>query len=1125
MNIIQRSTSLPQLLKFDKSALCFYKDHDLESITEHERSQEAAQKLVHSARALAQSTEESDIKEAILLYKQVLEHCHTLKDAPDIDFLDDWIEALFKQYQIHGTLDLLDEALCLYEVVLRQRREGHPLHSKTLAGHASLHDIIMGLVDGSDSRGRVIAHYRQILSDIPSEDERYNICLTYLAIALHRNFTSTGGTDVLNEAVKLLRLALDIQGSQHPFREITLDELGVALLACFREKKNSEILDEVIRLHTENLDLRQPGHPRRDVTLHNLGVVHLSKFEQDGSKETLDAMLYHFLAALKLRPKGHPFRSLTLSGVGCYHQLVFDYFNDKAHLAHALVFMREVLELNPPGTPSRDKHLNNLAICLRTNFEFYGEIEKLAESINLHREALVLRPTGHPFRSSTLYNLGTTLEAAYTVTNIKEYLLESIQLLRESLGLRPKGHATRHNTLSSLGNALTKYHLQYGGSESILLEAIDCLRESISLLSLGETVLRDFPRYTLTTALFALYGCSRDKTHLEEVLSIHTEDLKLRKEGHPKRADTQFKIAEIVFQTEGSNNWRSGFDHLLQAITDPFNLPRSRLREAKKTMNVVESEMKSGREDTTWDLTILEAYSRIIELLPQVAHLGLDPISRLRELAETEHLCRIAATRALLLSQLPYAVEILEEGRNLFWTQALRLRSTDLFTDLPDEERRHFEELLEALNTSASETRHGNQPDLDGTIECRRHQNEEIQKMLRDVRSRPGFDRFLRIESFERLTRAATQGPVVVLLTSHLGCHALTILNGRGETNMVELDSVRLEWLSKLRIRCIGAGLRDGDIEQSLVTEGGGPIPRLGIKSQKPVISTADTPTTILEEIWRNIVWPVFQSLGLKKQQGRDRPRLHWCPVGDFTFLPLHAAGKYVGQDKACVSDFVVSSYTPSLSTLIKARKGYDPIPKKDINTVVLSETGATGCRPLPYVVTEAETVARQMKLASVDCFIETAPRIDTTMAALPSAHILHLACHGFQKEQALQSHFALHDGPLTISMLAKLELPQAVLAFLSACETAKGDESQPDQAMHLAASLLFCGFRSVIGTMWTMHDADGPVIAKAVYGELLRKETLELDDIPYALDAAVQALRSNNASVARWATFVHMGA
>ena len=58
-------------------------------------------------------------------------------------------------------------------------------------------------------------------------------------------------------------------------------------------------------------------------------------------------------------------------------------------------------------------------------------------------------------------------------------------------------------------------------------------------------------------------------------------------------------------------------------------------------------------------------------------------------------------------------------------------------------------------------------------------------------------------------------------------------------------------------------------------------------------------------------------------------------------------------------------------------------------------------------------------------------------------------------------------DEMLTVSQLLSLNLSRAFFAFLSACETAKGDEKQPDQAIHLAATMLFVGFRSVIGTMW----------------------------------------------------------
>jgi CHAT domain-containing protein len=112
-------------------------------------------------------------------------------------------------------------------------------------------------------------------------------------------------------------------------------------------------------------------------------------------------------------------------------------------------------------------------------------------------------------------------------------------------------------------------------------------------------------------------------------------------------------------------------------------------------------------------------------------------------------------------------------------------------------------------------------------------------------------------------------------------------------------------------------------------------------------------------------------------------------------------------------------------------------------------------------------------------CFVSAQARVlntpsaHTTLAQLRAllegtpAHILHLACHGLQDSNPLKSAILLQDGRLTIEDIMQLNLTQAVLAFLSACQTAKGDRNAPDQAVHLAASMLFCGFRSVIGTMW----------------------------------------------------------
>jgi hypothetical protein len=56
------------------------------------------------------------------------------------------------------------------------------------------------------------------------------------------------------------------------------------------------------------------------------------------------------------------------------------------------------------------------------------------------------------------------------------------------------------------------------------------------------------------------------------------------------------------------------------------------------------------------------------------------------------------------------------------------------------------------------------------------------------------------------------------------------------------------------------------------------------------------------------------------------------------------------------------------------------------------------------------------------------------------------------------------------------------------------------------------------------MGDVDGPAVAEGVYREILSRKEITLDDIPYALDAAVRRLRDSGVPASRWATFIHLG-
>ena len=94
--------------------------------------------------------------------------------------------------------------------------------------------------------------------------------------------------------------------------------------------------------------------------------------------------------------------------------------------------------------------------------------------------------------------------------------------------------------------------------------------------------------------------------------------------------------------------------------------------------------------------------------------------------------------------------------------------------------------------------------------------------------------------------------------------------------------------------------------------------------------------------------------------------------------------------------------------------------------------------------------------------------------ALLSEVSILHLACHAKQeRDDPLASGFLLHDGRLTIADVAHAKMPRAFFAFLSACESAYGDEALPDEMVHLAGTMLFAGFRSVIGTLWQVTTSN----------------------------------------------------
>jgi hypothetical protein len=229
---------------------------------------------------------------------------------------------------------------------------------------------------------------------------------------------------------------------------------------------------------------------------------------------------------------------------------------------------------------------------------------------------------------------------------------------------------------------------------------------------------------------------------------------------------------------------------------------------------------------------------------------------------------------------------------------------------------------------------------------------------------------------------------------------------------------------------------------------------------------------------------------------------------------------------------------------LINAQERLGDLRPAEADVLLVSVPEASGLSSLPNALIEADRVRGAFPSDRLSALSHDEAKISRVLEELPNAAVLHLACHGHQsQDDPLGSGFSLYDGRLTLEQLMQLHLPKAQLAYLSACETASTDEWQPDEAINLAATMLFVGFKSVIATMWwakqahryaseltkfmtrSMDDLDGPFIAERVYQAIFREGKLDLNAVPYALDAAVQELREAGVHPSRWATYVHIGA
>ncbi|QKW33259.1 CHAT domain-containing protein [Actinomadura sp. NAK00032] len=804
-------------------------------------------------------------------------------------------------------------------------------------------------------------------------------------------------------------------------------------------------------------------------------------------------------------PSLDPDRAVDSHGQGLQLLRRFDRSGDVAALSRGIDSLRTALEASP-GETTRTQYAANLVMALRGRYQRLRNVADLDEAVDVGRRTARGEPADDVRRAALLSQLGSALRVRYDHFGDRADLEEALATARKAVEIVPvrfgadrllclrelsavlrsryertRGSADLDEAIETLGTVLL---ITESGDRPfvrvmdlttvcfLLVQRFERTRRPSDLdraLDLGRQAAERVPRnsrlYTTCQNNFALalrtrYEHTQDAATLEEAIDLARRAVGATAEDDPERAVHLVNLARALH-----HRYRRTGDHAelaqacalaREATADPAtDLP------TRVVAGLVWSDLAAAAERYA---DAVRAFEGVIELLPQLASRELRRADQEYRLGQWTGIAVTAAACAIAAGQPEKAVTLLERGRGVLLSRALGVRPdlsalrgrnpalADEFTEL----RTMLEGFHEPLELETD------------TPGIRREQERKERRaliarwdsLLDRIRQEKGLADFAREPTLREMLAQTREGPLVFLNVSEQ----------RSDAVILDAEGVRTLELT---------GVTPG-----LVTE------------QTAVMLDAVRPEAMLDQgeqerfagvlawLWDALVEPVVNVLDLSRR-GDDWPRVWWVPTGPLAMMPIHAAGHHGAGDRTdppALLDRAISSYAPTLRTLVDARARRRPAGKPRPLAVAMSTTA--GEAPLKHARAEADELRRLFPTTRV--LADHKADSTTVLAELPRRTWAHFACHAVTDvESPSRGHLLLHDHrrrPLSVADVSRLDLRRADLAYLSCCDTARPDTRLNDEAIHLASSFQIAGFAHVIAALWPLRDRVALEFAVQIY-------------------------------------------
>ena len=1002
-----------------------------------------------------------------------------------------------QRYQRTKDTANLHLAVGIFQTAMGVIAATHPQRVHLLMQYGSaLHTRYIALQD-EDDLNLAIQQFKTVLEGSDCPDDLLIPARRSLAMALDSRYKLRYDIDDIDLSIKAYVAVIDML-QQQP-REYLIACMGYAMVlhARFYRKGDLDDLHVAVRYFEVVIRGCPPGHQYYSTALVYYTSLLMDRWEQRESIEDIDKAIECIRSAMAARSANDSSQPELLSTLGYCLVSRFMHCGSATDLESGVESCYTATSSHSSlDAGARARNINRLSFALFTRYQLQGDKMDSTRAKAYLQQALELCPPGHSTRLSILNNSARILGNLARRDSVLPDLELSIRYFYEALDLCYA--SARSTILTNLAIVLLHRNSQLGD-----LSDID-MAFSLSKISLDlqpeNHPLRGMTFLFQAKAVIAMFSRKHTIVDTEIALDILHAARDAFTPGHPLLIETYRELSNVYSLrhsiTNSNTDLEDAFKYRREAAQYSNGGSQVRFQAA---MQWVESAEKLGHPSS------LDAYKSAIRILD--LHLVLKPSLNLRhDIIKTQALsiCADATSCALRHHDVVGAVEMFEHSRGLFWTFMARLRtpldelraSRPGGQDLADE----FENLSRQLETPMTLGDDGEYGQRFRRVQ--RDWNAAVDK----IRAVDGFGKFLLPPSYEDLQVAAIGGPVIILNASRYSCDAVIVL-AHAEPIHIGFQATFSDILT------LSSDFQV--IRRSLRRCPSDPNNQEREREERKLAA-------LLRRLWDCVVGEVVR--GLERHVGKNS-RIWWCPTGVFTSLPIHAAHPYRKGERG-LSDIYVSSYTPTLSALIRTRNKRNAL-QRTPSFVSIGQPNSAGYNLLISVRQELDLV-RELLPEPVEFteLVDEAATREAALTALSTHTFAHLACHGEQVPgRPYESHFAMHDGRVTLLDIIQSQVGhETEFAFLSACKTATGDVDAPDEVIHLAAALQFAGVRNVVGTMSSVDDQVVVYTVEAFYRAMVGEDGMfDASRAARALRAATRATK-HRVPLDQRIVFIHIG-